>query len=172
MKNGNYEYCKELARQVLSDYGVTELPVDVHNLYRQQKITVLYDDEAAGWDGIAAIKCRQPYILLRRGLSLARERYVIAHELGHLWLGHVGAWGNTVDRSETIKQVREREATEFAMELLMPLYALSVLRANTAEEIQNWCGVNYPLAVYRQKQIARNKKVVAFLVVFAYNTSV
>lgn len=144
---------KEIAQHVLLEHGISALPVNVHSICRQQRITVLYDDEAKTWEGIATVVRGQPYILLRCGLSPERERYVLAHEIGHLIQGHVGSWRTVADRPALPRPIQEREATTFGMELIMPETESPF---SSADEIQRSCGVSRPLAMYRYTQLSGN----------------
>lgn len=64
-------------------------------------------------DGIA-------YILINSDKPRVRRRFTIAHELGHLALGHLQQGEMVLDETTNSTQPEETEANAFAAELLMP----------------------------------------------------
>ena len=50
--------------------------------------------------------------------TVEKQRFVCAHELGHVLMGHVGAWGHIADSRDLPKYIKERAAMVFAVELL------------------------------------------------------
>lgn len=89
-----------------------------------------------------------------------RQRFTLAHELGHAWIGHGGA----VDTAETLSWQAsdpfEVEANAFAAEFLVPQAGL-IGRANGGEptledvvELAAEYGVSAPMMLVRLKQLA------------------
>lgn len=118
MKNGNYEYCKELARRVLSDYGATEFPVDVWKICEDYGIIVAAYRSEKKSPGCCFVYEGVPMIFIDDRQTEAKQRFVCAHELGHVLMGHVGAWGCVADSRDLPKAVKEQAAMVFASELL------------------------------------------------------
>ncbi len=67
-----------------------------------------------------------------------RQRFTLAHELGHLLLGHEGGYlyrtSDTTKYPSAISQVYEREANRFAAELLMPEFLMNYFLDKVFEE--------------------------------------
>lgn len=110
---------KELALRVLLEYGVRELPVDVAELCRRMGIQVKTYQPKNSNPGQAYLLNGNPVILVSEKEPVARQRFICAHEMGHVLMGHVGQWGNIADNSKVPREEREQAAMEFAAELLM-----------------------------------------------------
>ena len=143
--------------EIYQSFGgsATTLPIDVHEICRRLNVKVLYDDKAKNWEGVATVFKGRPIVVLKAGLSPERERYVLAHEIGHLMLGHVGAWETVADRPKLPHCVQEREAIAYGMELIM---LQAVLCTADVDEIQQRCGVSRATAVYRHSQFCKQRK--------------
>jgi Zn-dependent peptidase ImmA (M78 family) len=88
-------------------------------------------------------------IVLRASESQSRQRFTLAHELGH-WVcqvkeGHEAAvYCRAADVAPTTDRLLAREANVFAAELLMPEEAVRAEwpRAASAAELATWFGVS------------------------------
>jgi len=79
--------------------------------------------------GSVIIEDERPVIYVAKRHPRVRQRFTIAHELGHVALGHLdGRDGELIDDAKRIRSVmwnkEEREANAFAMELLMPIWGV------------------------------------------------
>lgn len=84
----------------------------------------------------------------------ARYRWSIAHELGHMALGHHRHPGSRIQGGGiggAAYSALEREADRFAALLLVPFAALSELPLRTPGELMRVCGISYSAA---QNQLA------------------
>ena len=122
-------------RDLLTEFGIQEPPVPVRKLARGKRVRIVQvqsDDDDI--DGFLYRDSREAVIAVNRDRARVRQRFTIAHELGHLLLHehgkiHVdrgfrvhlrnGASGKGTDRDEM-------EANRFAAELLMPLDFLRI----------------------------------------------
>lgn len=157
MKNVNYEYCKQLARQVLSDRGVAAFPVDVATICRRYGMAVKTYEPKNSNPGQAFLQGGRPVIAVSAREPLARQRFICAHEFGHILMGHVGEWAFADDTRELPKRVKERAAMVFAAELLVPQCALAALHIENVEQIQKLFGVPYAAAFIALKEWQRRK---------------
>ena len=87
-----------------------------------------------------------------------RQRYTIAHEIGHILLHHhLDDWNNVTDEQKTIIEV---EANWFASRLLMPNYAFTSIQDLDPNQLSQKYQVNYQAAQKRlnnlDKQISSN----------------
>jgi len=128
---------KRLIRRIVEDLleqaGVTAAPVPVERIAKQAGAQVAYesaDDNLSGFLYRAAGKGKRPIIGINDEHNPRRQRFSIAHELGHLIL-HTGDplhvdRGNALqiklrsEASSTGTDPDEKEANAFAAELLMP----------------------------------------------------
>ncbi len=118
MKNVNCEYCKKLARQVLSDYGANQFPVNVWKICDDYGIVVATYRSEKKSPGCCFVYEGLPIIFIDDRQTEEKRRFVCAHELGHVLMGHVGTWGCVADSRDLPKAVKERAAMVFAVELL------------------------------------------------------
>lgn len=77
------------------------------------------------------------YIFYDDTVSPERQRFTVAHELGHIIMRHSGAEDN------------EAEANVFASRLLMPACVLYACEVKTADEIMSLCAVSRQAAEIR-----------------------
>ena len=161
MNYKDYKDSRDLAWRVLLNEGVTELPVKVTKLCRDMGIRVQYYSPKDDNDGYSTIIFGKPRIFVARSCSPERQRFTIAHELGHILLGHVGKY-RLVNREPTgSDNPIEQAANVFASRLLAPACVLWALDARTPEEIAALCRISRQAAAFRAERMAllyqRNK---------------
>ena len=109
--------------------GYAMPPVNVLEIARGSGVEVYATEfsEADGEDvsGSIEIEDGNPVIYVNQEHSETRQRFTIAHELGHWFCGHLtGEDGKIIDNAKRKRSakwdVNEREANQFAAELLMP----------------------------------------------------
>jgi Zn-dependent peptidase ImmA (M78 family) len=134
-------YPGEIARNLLNRYG-NHIPVDPHFIAEKLGIQVRYvpfafdpDPEKRNLSGIAYQKGGIKYIEVNAGDHQVRQRFTLAHELGHHLLGHTdnGVWFRDTpnDFAESYyKPNEEVQANAFAADLLMPKDYLDYLMSN------------------------------------------
>lgn len=115
------------ALKLLERTGITEPPVDPwHIVARLQELgmrIVLQEQPQDGFEGCTVRRDDAVGIILNANLGYhPRKRFTLAHELGHAHLprhdGMSRCLGTDIENPMT--QEREREANEFASELLIP----------------------------------------------------
>lgn len=116
----------QAAQKLLADHGVTEAPINVQELAGQAGAIVSYEAFKEDLSGVLVKEKTRVVIGVNSFHAMTRQRFTIAHELGHLMLGHKGEVfvDQTVMRrdakSSTAADPLEIEANQFAAELLMP----------------------------------------------------
>lgn len=85
---------------------------------RQIQLPVIIDAFPAGVAGLLACDLGQYYIFVNGSDAPARQRFTVAHELGHWALEH----GPRLDNDDSLASTdpQERDANRFASEFLMP----------------------------------------------------
>lgn len=117
---------REKAHNILSMYKITESPVDVIKIATFLGFKVIPFDFPETMSAVIRIEETKKIIAVNKNKSEVRQRFSIAHELGHYLSGH----DNFSHESETFidrdkkyldpHHREEKEADEFAAELLMP----------------------------------------------------
>lgn len=170
MNYRDYQNVRDAAWRILLDCDVTKLPVDLNSICRQLEVRHIpytkywtelppITDET---DGMTFYKSGEPIILYDNRKSPGRIRFTVAHELGHLVLGHVkiihiepmNRGGHTSNRLEVA-------ADQFAARLLAPACVLWGLDLHSPDEIMEACHISRQAAEVRAKRMAilykRNK---------------
>ena len=148
----NYRYSRDLAWQVLIKNNISALPVKVKKLCKSVGVKVRsyrrsfdllkrlgLDGNTEGNDAFSADGC----IFYDDTKSPARQRFSIAHELGHVLL----------HKDERVGEDQEREADIFASRLLAPLCVLHYLNVRSAAEISELCEISQAAAEIRYKRL-------------------
>lgn len=158
----NYQKSRDAAWKILIDCEVKELPVKVVKLCHSLGIQVKYYESSDGNDGYCKMYPNKPYIFVNKLCSKERQRFTVAHELGHIILGHVGKY-KLVNRepSENDSPI-EKEANVFASRLLAPACILHEIGIQDPQEISELCGISLQSAEIRfsrfQELEKRNEK--------------
>ncbi|MFT3683898.1 MAG: ImmA/IrrE family metallo-endopeptidase [Phycisphaerales bacterium] len=107
-------------------------PLNLHAVARSMGIAIVHVDGMA-WEGMIEFDAWNETISLRKGGSLRRERFTLAHELGHAIIRRllrretdsILFRGPSVDRKDVAEE--ERLANLLAAELLLPSCDLKTL---------------------------------------------
>lgn len=164
MLYGKYKNVRNSAWQALLDFNVTKLPVSVNSIAKQLGIKVIKNSDIHelqnGERGVTILKNEHWYIVFDDTESVPVCRFTVAHELGHILLGHILVTG-TKYRTFAKRDEEEQAADMFAARLLAPACVLHELHATTATEIAKICNISMPAAKNRAERMAileaRNK---------------
>ena len=113
----------------------------------------LYFSDMKRYDAFYMTRGGRRIIVVKDSLIRSRQRFSIAHELGHAYLGH-GPFDFTSVGSRPLWQ--EVEANRFAAELLMPASALCerlLPSERTPEQISRLCDVSLHAARVRAEAL-------------------
>lgn len=118
------------AERVLAEHAVRKPPVDVHRIAAAYAEIVEKDLDDAVSGVLIPLDGKDFIIVVNAGHSLVRQRFTVAHELGHLLIHsytipHADRSFRFRDaRSSEGSAVEEIQANQFAAELLMPRFLL------------------------------------------------
>jgi len=123
------------ASELLNDCQIKHPPVNVGMIAKKLDVTVVFNPDASDdISGFLLLDNGQAIIGVNENHSEARQRFTVAHELGHFLLHRPAEGIPHVDRSFHVKfrnsqsssgqYVEEMEANLFAAELLMPAFAI------------------------------------------------
>ncbi len=158
----NYKNARDAAWQLLIKNHISELPIDVRKICKHEKIRVFtyergkrliqnlgLDEHTKENDAFSFARV----IFYNDETSPERQRFSIAHELGHIFLHSPG--GATVYNREISPNddPKESEANVFASRLLAPLCVLHFLGVNSPEEISALCAISKPAAEIRYRRL-------------------
>lgn len=117
---------REKAESLLKMAKVTDAPVDVHKIAGLLGFTVIESEFPNSYSGEIFIEGNVKSIGVNKNHTLKRQRFTIAHELGHYLNGHqyFDEEGKMLEDSEfdfnNPLHKQEKEANLFASELLIP----------------------------------------------------
>lgn len=163
MNYGQYKNARNASWQCLIDYNISSLPVKVSQIAKQSDITLLKNSVAnllsENESGITLVQDDKLYIIYADDQSPQRCRFTIAHELGHIFLGHLFAKNG---KGFATTDDAERSANVFARDLLAPACVLHELHATNAAAIANLCDISLEAATYRAERMAELERRNAF----------
>lgn len=149
-----YKQSRNAAWQALIDGGIVSLPTPLKSIVRladarvvdNATVNVLRDNQL----GCLAVIEGGRYIVLDKTVSVQRQRYTLAHELGHILLGHTLS-DVTLSRDAVViyTDPQEYQAERFAIDLLAPACVLWGLNLHTPEEIAEVCKISLQSATIR-----------------------
>lgn len=158
-------YAVRFAHSILEKYWDRALPVDLLDIAEKLGVQVLpgnfskgffgSDDEISGtFQYVNGV----PTCTINESHHINRQRFTLAHELGHFVLEH----GEKCDDSKTLYRQNghtdpvEIEANNFAAELLMPKTAVNVLIKDKGcgiSELADWFQVSEQAMYFRLKNL-------------------
>lgn len=159
MTYGKYKTARNASWQCLIDNNITSLPVSVTKIatnngiiiqkYSESNSNRLNEDEIGSTYFIGD----KIIIVYRDTETIQRCRFTIAHELGHIFLGHT-LFGTKLSRKFYVpKSVIEIEADIFASRLLAPACVLWGLNLYTADEIAKVCNISLLAGKHRAERM-------------------
>ena len=156
---GKYKQVRNASWQTLIDYKIDKLPVGLSEICRSAGIRVLNNNDVGesglriGESGVSIKQGSQWYIIYDPADSRQRIRFTIAHELGHIFLGHEMRYGYHTRQDNIIKPEAETEADMYAARLLAPACVLWALNIETPEDIARICDISITAASYRSERL-------------------
>ncbi len=153
-----YKNLRNSAWQCLLDFDLTCLPIDVLKITRSAGIKVIrnsiVNDLLPGENGKAYFDGERWRIIYNDSNSTELSRFTIAHELGHIFLGHELTHTKYAQASEfTAKPKSEERADQFAVRLLCPACVLWGLDLHTPNDIAKFCKVDIKTASIRAERM-------------------
>lgn len=165
----NYTTARDNAWRYLIRHKVKKLPVDVFELCRKDKITLVPYSAEEGkemaeiigaaylmpWTDGFAIQIKGKFLIFwDDSMPMPRQRFTIAHELGHIYNGDLGM-SPTLRNKEPSEKDRPKEtaANIFAARILSPACVLWALGVKDAETVAELCAISRTAATWRYKRL-------------------
>ena len=168
MNYENYKKSRNAAWEILLACRVDALPVDLNAVLRHLEVRAYSYRrgrellEAAGLtaaakrvSGLTFFARAQPIILYNDAEMPQRIRFTVAHEIGHIVLGHVQPGEHTQQNREPQPgdSPIEQAANRFAADLLAPACVLWGLDLHRAEDIARACKISIQAARFRAERM-------------------
>lgn len=169
---GLYKNARNASWQCLIRHNVRALPVSMSKIFRTEEIPLgRYCDNAEQikqsgleWllenDGFAIRDSSgQIYVYYNEQCTPQRIRFTLAHELGHIYLGHLACGHGATQYSPRNREPletrdpAERDANVFASRLLAPACVLWRLGIHGPEEIARLCQISMTAAQFRAERL-------------------
>lgn len=171
MNYKDYQRARDAAWEMLIHFGIRELPVRISPGIKKMGIVLASYSKSAAlleelgvshltqeMDGLSVRNGGKYYIFYRGDMVPGRIRFTVAHELGHIVLGHLDCGSytayTTVNREPQEGDAAiEQAANVFASRLLAPACVLHDLNAFTPEQIAELCDISLTAARFRAKRM-------------------
>ena len=163
-----YQQSRDVAWEILIDFKIESMPVKISKivtklgirLYSYHNATDLIskmrlEKHAETCDGFTVRTSKRYYIFYDDTCSPQRCRFTIAHELGHIMLGHLKNQTYTVKNREPSDDdsPEEQQANVFASRILSPACVLWGLHVDSADEIAKLCDISIESAAWRYDRL-------------------
>jgi Zn-dependent peptidase ImmA (M78 family) len=131
------ETARREAENLVERFGANTAPVDVNKIAKALGLQIVYSELGENVSGLLVTRDGTSAICVRETDALVRQRFTIAHEIGHFRLRHQFEAGEHVHVDEGWKVTarsnnrtvgadpKEVEANQFAASLLMPTKLLN-----------------------------------------------
>jgi Zn-dependent peptidase ImmA (M78 family) len=126
----NYSFARNMARKLIKKYKLSEVPTNLVEIFESLGLEYIELNDPEDIDGaILEIEGKPKIAVLNRSKPIQRQRFTLAHELGHIFLEHkkrdiydADASRENLEEFQDVerKPPKEVEADVFASELLIP----------------------------------------------------
>lgn len=162
---GKYKNIRNASWQCIIDYNITKLPISLVSIANKSNIRIVKNSVVnllrATEHGISVYDGEKWLIVYDDNIKTSVSRFTIAHEFGHIFLGHElkkGYYARTFNKN---KPEVEQAADMFAARLLAPACVLHEIQVLSAEQIAKICNISISAAEIRAERMqvleARNK---------------
>ena len=153
-------YEQRLANAVRAKFGASGLEyVDLEATAKANGIEIrdLKDGNRDGASGWYRIENGRPVILINRNRAPSHQRFTLAHELGHFFMGH-GERARDTKKQLRLKDPVEFSANRFAAAILMPeeLVEKAIQKRKSVAEMARNFGVSEEAMGYRLQNLGYN----------------
>lgn len=161
----NYKYARNRVWETLIECNLNQLPINlavVANFYNISIIKYSQSNDTFTGDGFSTIVDGRLIVYYNdTDYPISRQRFTLAHELGHCLLGHL-KFGKTYNRNSEKDfdgmDIFEMQANVFARDILMPTTVLHSLGIKSAEDIARICNVSEQSAKIRYERLLELEK--------------
>lgn len=160
MNYKKYQKSRDLSWQILIKHKISQLPVKVSDICKANQIRII--SYKKGHEAIEELDLLQNtvhsdgftvgrIIFYNEQCSIQRQRFTVAHELGHILL-HNGR--GVYNREPATGDIPiEQEANVFASRVLAPACVLWGIGVNSAQQISELCNISLQSAEFRFQRL-------------------
>ncbi len=151
---------KRAVVKIMRDVSISSLPVDLSAIFDYYKWCYRGFDEAAE-EGLTIDTSKDGYtlgkskdgqwlytVVFNHEFISQRIRWTLAHEIGHIVLGHI--------KSGKSGAIENEEAQYFAEQLLSPIAVVAKLGAQSGEDIMQMCNISNEATGWRIPDLQRH----------------
>lgn len=159
----NYKKTRDAAWELLLRHRIRELPVDLMRICRKEKLYLFpYSRHTAEIERLGLLQHAEGndafclssgMIFYNDNMGEGRQRFSIAHEIGHLVLHADRVTVCNRTPSATEDDPKETEANMLAARLLAPAIVLERIGVQSPEEIAELCHISLEAATWRFKRL-------------------
>ena len=167
MNYQKYKVARDEAWRLLIKYKISSLPVKITDICKGEGIVVRsyaqarefikalgFEGSTLDNDGFAVCVGGQSLIFYDDTCTVQRQRFTIAHELGHIVLGDVGDIPTCRNREPNLQDDEcESMANVVAARILSPACVLWGIGIGSAEEISKLCDISLEAAHWRMQRM-------------------
>ena len=159
MEYPNYRKSRDLSWRTLLDNNITALPVKVSDICKKMGIPIIcyekgyqiiqsvgLEEVCSKSDGIAFMGA----IFYNQKCSIGRQRFTIAHELGHILMHSESSYNCPLSSDNTFL---EQEANVFAAGILAPACVLWGIGVTNEKQICQKCEISLIAARFRMQRL-------------------
>ncbi len=154
----DYQNSRDAAWEILIKEKVKSLPVKVSDICKHLGIKVKRYIPTDENDGYSTIIDGKPVAFISSLISVPRQRFTCAHELGHIISGDVGKQKLVNREPSPNDNPIEQRANVFASRLLAPLIVLDKLNVQSPEDIVRFCDISITSAKIRFERLQLIRK--------------
>lgn len=168
---GKYKDVRNSAWQVILDYNINKLPIKITDITKGSNIKIVKNSDMnmlePNMDALTIFDGEYFFIIYDDDMNIQRRRFTIAHELGHIFLGHFMETYNNIKKFSLDSEDLEKDANNFAIRLLAPACVLWGIGVTSPQEISELCNISLSASNIRfnrlQKLYERNMFLTSFL---------
>lgn len=161
----NYKYARNRVWETLIECNLNQLPINLAVVANFNNISIIkysQSNDTFTGDGFSTIVDGRLIVYYNdTDYPISRQRFTLAHELGHCLLGHL-KFGKTYNRNSEKDfdgmDIFEMQANVFARDLLMPAIVLHNLNIKSSEDIARICNVSMLSAEIRYERLLELEK--------------
>lgn len=158
MLYGKYKSVRNAVWKTLIELEINQLPVSVDYITDKLGIKQIRNCDlknpllTSNERGLSILAKGNWYIVYNEKEPISVRRFTVAHEIGHILLGHL-LINNKKYRTFQKRDEEEQAADMFAARLLAPACVLWGLNLHTPEEIQIVCNISHQSAIIRAERM-------------------
>lgn len=162
MDYNQYKNSRNMTWQLLIKHNINKLPVKISKICEAENIKIFSYSQAESIIKQLNLEnfCNESdgftmdgMIFYNQNCSVARQRFTVAHELGHIVLGHTQ--NNTLVNREIspYDNPLEMAANVYASRLLAPACVLRGIGVTNYKQIQELCNISETAAKFRMERM-------------------